>query len=394
MKLYTFTADSPSKALQKAQNACGKDALVVNTKMIRKKSFTQEGLYEVVVAVEDDKSIEDKKPTLDKKIQKDLNKVVSTTSKIDSLSIEQKDESIASKEIKKLEESILNVNARLKELQELFLEAQKQKEIAIPPEFSEIYHKLKLSKINISDINEIVGESIKYMPTYMKSSPETIERYFKVLLKKLIPIRKEQKLKKQKIMMFVGPTGVGKTTTLAKLAARYSILEYNYKVGIITLDTYRIGAVEQLYQYAKMMKLPIEDVIGVDDFKEAMHRFSNLDIILIDSVGSSQYDKEKLKRLKEFVDNSNINIEMNLVVSANAKYEDLEEIYNSFKFLDLKNMIVTKFDESKKFGNIFSLVKKIKLPLNYFSVGQEVPDDLRVASSGFLVDCLFEGFKR
>ena len=394
MKLYTFTADTPTKALQKAQNACGKDALVVNTKMIRKKTFSQDGLYEVVVAVEDDKEVENKKPTLDKNIQKKLNQISKTTSKVDSLTIKEESDYIASKEIKKLEESILNVNSRLKELQELFLAVQKEKDIVVPPEFSEIYQKLKLSGINKSDINEIVGESIKYMPTYMKNSPETIQRYFKVLLKKIIPIRKEERLTKQKIMMFVGPTGVGKTTTLAKLAARYSILEFNYKVGIVTLDTYRIGAVEQLYQYAKMMKLPIEDAIGVDDFKDAMHRFSNMDIILIDSVGSSQYDKEKLKKLKEFIDNSNINIEMNLVVSANAKYEDLEDIYNSFKFLNLKNMIVTKFDESKKFGNIFSLIKNVKLPLSYFSIGQEVPNDIKVASSGFLVDCLFEGFKR
>ena len=393
MKLYTFTGKTPSEALQKAQNSCGMDALVVNTKMLKKKTFSSDGLYEVVVAVEEKKEVEEKKPTLDKtKVQK-VQKSVEQIKKIDKLSILE-EETTSSLEIKRLEESLQSVNSRLAELQEILLESQKNRALAIPPEFREIYSKLKRTGINQDDIDEIVGESIKHMPTYMKSSSDTMNRYFKVLLKKIIPTKKEQKSDKQRVIMFVGPTGVGKTTTLAKLAARYSLLEYNYKVGIITLDTYRIGAVEQLYQYAKMMKLPIEDVIGVDDFKDAIHRFSNMDIILIDSVGSSQYDREKLKKLKEFVDSTNLNIEMNLVLSSNAKYEDLEDTYNSFKFLGLKNMIVTKLDESKKYGNIFSLIKKIKLPVSYFSTGQEVPDDIRVASSGYFIDCLFEGYKK
>ena len=393
MKLYTFTGTTPSKALQKAQNSCGMDALVVNTKMLKKKTFSNEGLYEVVVAVEDKKEIEDKKPTLDKKrVQKTKNSV-EQIKKIDSLSLLDED-TTASVEIKRLEESLASVHSRLAELQELFLESKNSSDLAVPPEFREIYNKLKRVGINKGDIDEIVGESIKHMPTYMKSSSDTMNRYFKVLLKKIIPTKKEKKNDKQRVIMFVGPTGVGKTTTLAKLAARYSLIEYNYKVGIITLDTYRIGAVEQLYQYAKMMKLPIEDAIGVEDFKDAIHRFSNMDIILIDSVGSSQYDREKLKKLREFIDSTNLDIEMNLVLSSNAKYEDLEDTYNSFKFLGLKNMIVTKLDESKRYGNIFSLIKKIKLPVSYFSTGQEVPDDIRVASSGYFIDCLFEGYKK
>ncbi len=392
MKLYTFTAETPTKALQKAQSACGKDALVVNTKMIRRKTFTSDGLYEVVVAVEDEKEVKDKEPTIDKNIKEKLENNIKVISKVDSLSIDE--EPRATKEIKQLEESLESVNSRLLELQELFLQTQQNREIIVPPEFASVSQLLKRQGVDTADINEIVGESIKHMPVYMKNSPETVKRYFKVLLKKFIPIKKERKLTKQKIVMFVGPTGVGKTTTLAKLAARYSILEYNYKVGIITLDTYRIGAVEQLYQYAKMMKLPIEDAIGVEDFRTGLERFVNMDIILIDTVGNSQYDREKLKKLKEFISGTDLKIDINLVVSANSKLEDLKDIFESFNFLDLSSLIVTKIDETKYYGNVFSLIKKIKLPLAYFSVGQEVPDDIRVASSGFMIDCLFDGFKK
>ena len=393
MKLFTFTGETPSEALQKAQNACGRDALVVNTKMIRKKNLTQSGLYEVVVAVDEEKTLKDKEPVLSDKKLKTIKKDIDTTSLIDSLSIDDKQEA-GSPEIDELQKSLESVNKRMLELQKLLLESETKGEFIIPPEFMGIYQKLKKAGVTQQNIKEIVGESIKFMPTYMKSSDEMIERYFKVLLRKIIPVRKETPVKEQKIMIFVGPTGVGKTTTLAKLAARYSILKYNYKVGIITLDTYRIGAVEQLYQYAKMMKLPIEDVIGVDDFKKAIDRYINMDIILIDTVGSSQYDKEKLKKLKSYIDATNLKVDVNLVIPANSKLEDLEEVYNSFSFLDIDTMIITKFDETKTFGNLFSLIKKIKVPLRYFSIGQEVPDDIMLANSEYLIDSVLEGFKR
>ena len=366
MKVYTFSGETPTEALQKAQNACGKDAVVINTRMIRKKTFSQSGLYEVVVAVEDDKAVKVEKPILEKEQLEDLKNSVSSINEIDKLSLDNK-QTTSLKDLQKLQKSLESVNKRVLELQELLLAKEIQKEIIIAPEFMSIYHKLKQAGVLQKDLNEIFGESMKYMPAYMRTSDETINRYFRVLLKKLIPIRKETPLTKQKVIMFVGPTGVGKTTTLAKLAARYSILEYNYKVGIITLDTYRIGAVEQLYQYAKMMKLSIEDVIGIEDFKNAFNRYINMDIILIDTVGSSQYDREKLRKLKSFIDESDLKIDVNLVVSANSKYDDLVDVVKSFEFFNLDTLIVTKFDETKSFGNIFSLVKNTKLPLFKFS---------------------------
>jgi flagellar biosynthesis protein FlhF len=392
MKLYTFIGKTASEALTKAQDACGKDALVVNTKMLRKKTLTQDALYEVVVAVEDEKKVEKSETIFDKKKKEAIENTAKNISLIDSLSLGDKKEGNSS-EIEELQKSLENVNKRMLELQKLLLESETRGDFVVPLEFMGIYQKLKSAGVKHSDIKEIVGESMRFMPTYMKSSDEMIERYFKVLLKKMIPVRREIPIKKQKVIMMVGPTGVGKTTTLAKLAARYSILEYNYRIGIISLDTYRIGAVEQLYQYAKMMKLPIEDVIGVEDFKKAIERFINMDIVLVDTVGSSQYDREKLKKLKKYIDALQIKIDVNLVVSANSKIEDLEDIHKEFSLLEIDTMSITKFDETKTFGNLFSLIKDIKLPLTYFSVGQEVPDDLKLANGEFLVKCLFEGFR-
>jgi flagellar biosynthesis protein FlhF len=275
--------------------------------------------------------------------------------------------------------------------------APQRNNLAIPPEFSQIYKLARISGMGPDHLDNIMQLTLEHMPQKMRENSETIKRYFQVLLRKMVPIRREMEIQKgsKRLMMFVGPTGVGKTTTIAKLAARYSYLkEKREKVGIITLDTYRIGAVEQLFQYAKMMRLPIEDVVDPADFNNALRSLNHCDLILIDTVGSSQYDKEKLMKLNRFVQNSEYQIDVNLVLSAGSKLEDLKDIYKNFSFLDIDTLIFTKFDETKVFGTVFSLIYDIDKPVSYFSIGQEVPDDLVVASSDFLVECMLDGFKR
>jgi flagellar biosynthesis protein FlhF len=205
----------------------------------------------------------------------------------------------------------------------------------------------------------------------------------------MIPIRIEREVVPpyKKIMMFVGPTGVGKTTTIAKLAARYAYkLSKRHKVGIITLDTYRIGAVEQLMSYAKMMRLPIETVVDPSDFEEALNTLRHNDYILIDTVGSSQHDKEKIEKINSFLSvESFAEINVNLVLSAVTKYEDLLDIYKNFSILPIDTFVFTKLDETRTYGNVFSFLQEAKKPVSYFSIGQEVPDDLMVADANYIL---------
>lgn len=290
------------------------------------------------------------------------------------------------------------LNDKLKLIQNMFWEEKgpKKEGLIIPHEFAEIFRIAKASGMAKEHLDKIMQLTLELMPIKMRENSVLIKRYFREVLRKMVSCRAENLSGKGKnIMMLVGPTGVGKTTTLAKLAARYSkLLNKNYKVGIITLDTYRIGAVDQLMFYAKKMKLSIDTVVDTEEFIKALDSLKYCDYILIDTVGSSQHDRAKLEALKAFVNaDSNTKIDVSLVMSATTKYEDLKDIYHTFSTLGIDTLIFTKLDETHSYGNIFSLIYETKKPTSYFSIGQEVPNDLNVASSDFLIDCLLDGLK-
>lgn len=453
--IHTFTVESTDEIIPKVKQDYGDKALIVTNKQIRPKTINQKPLYEVIVAIEEADYEEHlrqnnkplppkKKPSVanfpeskiqtplqeDEKKEEDVvldfsskakqkpinpytnsdkkddnflnlkNKLSQVSSEISKVSNYQ-DFSMPSnanydKKIEAFEKQMNKLNDKMNLLVDMMWDdkADLRKELVIPPEFASIYKQAKASGMQEAHLEAIMKATIENMPSTMKANQEAVQRYFYSLLRNMLPCRLENEIKKQKIMMLVGPTGVGKTTTLAKLAFRYAYGDRRYKTGIITLDTYRIGAVEQLFQYAKMMKLPIIDSIEPSDLDDAIRSLNTCEVILVDTTGNSQYDKAKLEKTKEFLSHSNAQIDVNLVLSANTKYEDLLETYNNFSFLNIDTLIITKFDETKVFGNVFSLLYETNTPMSFFSIGQEVPDDIEMASSDFLVRCVLEGFKR
>ena len=198
----------------------------------------------------------------------------------------------------------------------------------------------------------------------------------------------EEDLSQAKIMMIVGPTGVGKTTTIAKLAARYAfLLDKPYKVALVNLDTFKVGAIEQLGHYASMMNLTHVVVHDIDSFKDTLERLATYDVILVDTAGMSPYDTEKFIQTVEFVRaDASRDIEVNLLLPATVKYEDMEDIYQNFSFLNLHSLIISKFDETKHLGTLLNFMPLYNLPMSYFANGQEVPDDLMLANKEYLLE--------
>jgi len=206
----------------------------------------------------------------------------------------------------------------------------------------------------------------------------------------------EEKLDGPKITMLVGPTGVGKTTTIAKLAARYAyLLDRPYKVALLNLDSYKVGAFEQLAHYADIMQIEHITVDGIESFMQGLLKLQEYDVILVDTAGMSPYDTQKLIKTVEYVQSeTERKIEVDLVLSATVKYEDMYDIYNNFSFLNLNSVIISKFDETKHLGTLLNFMLLYKIPMSYFSIGQEVPDDLLVASKEYLLERFIGDFDK
>ena len=217
-----------------------------------------------------------------------------------------------------------------------------------------------------------------------------IEKTLKELLKSRIiisgPLKKDIK---KKIIMFIGPTGVGKTTTMAKLGAIYALRE-SYEVAFVTIDTYRIAATEQLKKYAGIMKIPIHVVSDQNIFKDVVEKEKS-DIIMVDTSGRSHKNELKISEIKSYADMVECDFEKILCVSANTKRSDLDDVFCAFDKINFNSIIITKVDETSSIGSIIYIADKYKKPISYYTNGQEVPNDIVVADPDRIVDMIVKG---
>ena len=180
-----------------------------------------------------------------------------------------------------------------------------------------------------------------------------------------------------RLAALVGPTGVGKTTTIAKLAANFRLKEKR-RVGLITVDTYRIAAVEQLRTYADIIDLPMHVVSTPREMRETVERMSHLDLILLDTAGRSPKDEVRIQELKMFLTEAAAD-EVHLVLSSVAAARTLEETAEQFSAVGATSLILTKLDEASGLGTVLPLLRSSGLPLSYLTDGQNVPDDIEIA---------------
>ena len=186
--------------------------------------------------------------------------------------------------------------------------------------------------------------------------------------------------KRSKFYVFVGSTGVGKTTTLAKIASKETI-ENKKKIGFLTLDTYRISAVEQLKTYAEILSSPIEVAYEIQDLSFAIDRLSNRDMVFIDTAGRSHNNKSQVEDLKKVLSNIQEK-KVFLVLSANTSIDDIYDIVDTYSFVDDYEIIVTKTDETLRMGNVLDIIKKTGKNISYITFGQNVPDDIEQFNLG------------
>jgi len=195
-------------------------------------------------------------------------------------------------------------------------------------------------------------------------------------------------LEGRSVIALVGPTGVGKTTTLAKLAAKFA-LEQGKKVALVTADTYRIGAVEQLRTYARIMGMPLEIALSPEEVGAGVEKHADKDVVLIDTVGRSQRNQDHLTELKSFLDAAGVH-ETHLVVAASLSSEIQREVVESFKLFSPSRLVITKLDESPDRGCLVNLPLRTGLGISCVTDGQNVPQDIDFADAGSIARLVME----
>lgn len=226
----------------------------------------------------------------------------------------------------------------------------------------------------------------KWYQSDEKLSETELARLLKAqLIQKLDPRRFQSTILLNKYVMLVGPTGVGKTTTIAKLAG-HAVLDEGKRVAFVTSDTFRVAAIDQLKMYADILNVPMEVAYTEQDFHTLIEKYSDYDHVFIDTAGRNFQDDQYVQELKRFIDDDQ-RIGLYLVISATSKYEDINAMIEQFSQLAVDKLVISKIDETQTYGAIVStLLNHPKKQIAYITNGQNVPDDLRTPNARELIN--------
>lgn len=396
MKVKRYLVKDMNEAMIKIKSELGMDAVILNTRKIKTGGlfkFFKKPLLEVVAAIDEPivRSPISREPILREPVSREP---VTKREPIEPIKEKSDDTPTAiRKPIHEPSGDILELKEMVSKLIEKVdrIEHQNPELIQEDKSIEQSY----IDLLNAFDIQESISkkilEIVQRQINIHEKNHETIVNAMKVIAREYLGEIKTidtDVIKGPNVYMFLGPTGVGKTTTLAKIAARLSLVE-NKKVGLITADTYRIAAVEQLKTYSEILGIPLEVIYEASELGVAIDKFKDKDYILIDTAGRSHKSKELKSDYDELVQYLD-HVQIYLVMSMTTGFKDMKSIIDSYQFLDDYRLLFTKLDEATTFGNILNLKVLTGKSLSYFTIGQSVPDDIEVADKERIIQYIFD----
>ncbi len=398
MIIKKYKAATEKDAILMAKEDLGPEAVVMNVKTTKRKGIMKlfkKNTVELTAAIDDNVTEKPAKENYSDDAQNAIEEKINSIAKLleqqmlagNDKNSEQSDEEKAERGSRF--DAIVSDNAK-----ESYVRVSEEKNEEKSPSKNRvidlIYNQLIENEVNKKTADEIISE----MDTENKNLPlDNIlaNVYQKIVLKlgEVKPLTTGEN--KPKIVFFVGNTGVGKTTTMAKLASKFK-LEEKQNIAMLSIDTYRIAAIEQIKTYANILNTPMEVVYTPEDIKKYVEKYSDCDLIFVDTAGHSHKNEEQKKNLKEMVDAvSDYETEVFLVVSAVVKYKDLLDIAKTYdKLFDYK-LIFTKLDETRASGSILNLKLDMGKTLSYATWGQNVPEDIGVIDPQIVAKSLLGG---
>ena len=386
MIIKKFTAKTEKDAIDNARKELGEGVVVMNVKPVKNKglfAFLKSPMMEVTVALEEESekytaavsainnviASSQNKETGEEPEKENRTPVIESAEKRDS-AIEEKLDSL---------QSLLEQQLQKPEEEKEEKEAEQKKEESETDKFMHLLHDTMLqNEVDEKYANEIINEIELINKPNIPFDYALANIYQKMILKFGKPSGIEPAANGGiKLVFFIGPTGVGKTTTIAKIASKFRVDEKK-KVALLTADTYRIAAAEQLRTYANILEVPFRVIYTGEEFNKALEDFKGYDYIMIDTAGHSHQNstqKDNMRSIIHSVDDI-VEKEVHLVLSATTKYRDLISIADSYKEMADYKLIFTKLDETTTLGNLLNLRLYTGASLSYVTYGQNVPDDI------------------
>lgn len=359
MFIKKYRAKDMSEAMGKIRRDLGPDALIVSSRQVRdkgirgmftKKKFEVVAAYEPMMnksagAMQESTAAQKKSAPLPDK----TDRIDALGEKLDDLAYVVRD--LASRQGKRIDFR----SAKLKRQYKRFVEQDVWEDIA----------------------KDVLMQAQQICQVSKERSDTVVENLLIQKLERSAPIQLQND--KQNVIVVMGPTGVGKTTTLVKLAGKY-LLEEGRSVGIINTDTYRIAAQQQLRTYADIMDIPMHTVYKTDEMDDAMKRLKDKQVILIDTAGKNSHDEQYRDELRQIIERSGAN-EVLLLISASTGYRCAKQIVDNYASVGSYKLVVTKTDEVSTVGGILNIATIANRPVAYLTTGQNVPDDIQAADA-------------